>query len=400
VLKPNDLVMGMEKIANEVVKHCQHGKQSEGSVDDLACGQFYGDNVKDWVQCGLHGTAAAISILLLFGENNHVNVAKKLIKFAKKYNAESQNADDKLNTIKQAELLTSLTFNSLAEESSYATELKNSLLAKQDQSNGAWCYFLDDVNKHSEVATCYAVIALNNIMPSNSEELLKSTKYLWERQRHFLAQSEASDIYAIAIRSLILFTLSNCKANNSGNAYTQKDLKSDIKRLWNICRPQYQSQFEVTVEYDRKHKNQYLRLPWQIYLSHALLLKDPTCFYTITFQRYLSKVNQAAQAGGYKYAHAGQYLSTRTNAILFSFLDAAKKLTPPKSLISQGIDQFSEAWSKLWVRASVIFALGFCFLTWSNQWKELLGNLNSLWGDFIGAIVINALAWINSKGRR
>jgi hypothetical protein len=396
-LNPDDLTKGMEKIADEIVNHCKHGKQSTSLTDDkLACGQFYGDSVKNRTQSGLHGAAAAVSILLGSGKTTHVEVAKKILKFAQEYSSEPQNTDDALNTIKQAEILAAL--NDLADNSAYSNDLKNRLLTKQNASNGAWCDYLDEVDKHSEVATCYAVIALHTRV--TPDKLLKSKNFLWDKQLNLLSPSKASDIYAIAVRSLILYTLANCKINDSGSEYTKKDLKNNIKEIWEICRPQYKAEFEVTVEYDRNNKNQYLRLPWQIYLAHALLISEPTCFYTIGFQSYLSKLNKAANNGGYKYEHAGKYLSTRTNAILYNFLCTANKANPHKSYFYMLLDYCSEIWANTWIRAFVVFVLGFIFLKWSNEWKTLLENQNPLWGDFIGALVISALSWLYSSGKR
>jgi hypothetical protein len=398
-LNPNDLAKGMEKIADEIFKHCQHGKQSQpyNANGSLSCGQFYGDSVKERVQCGLHGAASAISILLLTRKTNHADVAKKLLKFTKEFNNNNQKPDDELNTIKQAEILAAI--NDLAEEPNYPIELKNKLINKQDCSSGAWAYFLDE-QKVSEVATCYVVLALNGRLASDSEVLIKAQNFLWKSQCDLLEQSKASDIYAIAIRSLILYTLAKCNLTNSGISFSKKELNSSIVELWNICRPQYKSQFEVTVEYDRNDKNQYLRLPWQIYLANAVILANSSYYYTINFQKYLSVLYKAAQAGGYKYDHAGKFFSTRTNAILYSFLDSAYKSNPKKYLLNWLRDQFLEAWAKNYIRTGAVFVLGLAFLSWSNQWKDILSEQSQFWGDFIGAIVISGLSWLFSMGRR
>ncbi|MFZ2405999.1 MAG: hypothetical protein WAW41_12745 [Methylobacter sp.] len=397
-LEPNQLTKGMEKIAEEIFKHCKYGKQSENLANGaLACGQFYGDNVKNRIQRGLHGTSAAISILLASQKQEYVDIAKKLLIYTKnRQTYDPQNVDDDLNTIKQAETLMAL--NNLADDPQYLQSLKDRLLNKQNASDGSWSHFFDD-NTPSEEATCYAVLSLHNKI--SPEKLIKSKEYLWKKQEALLDKSKSSDIYAIAIRSLILYTLASCQSNDANSLYTPKQLITEVKNLWNICRPEYRSDFEVTVEYYRKDKNQYLRLPWQIYLAHALLLTNNTYFYSKRFQRFLLILYQAAKEnGGYKYQHEGIFLSTRTNAILYRFFDYAKSITPHKATITKLTDDFLEAWSHSWIRTGVILALGFRFLTWSNQWKELLNDQSPLWGDFIGALVISALSWLYSTGRR
>lgn len=395
-LEPDDLANGMEKITDEVFKHCEHGAQKNGLNNNaLACGQFYGDSVKSRGQRGIHGTAAAISILLASDKKKHVDVAKRLLIYAKDHcTIDPHTVDDDLNTSKQAEILAAL--NDSADAPDYLLNLKTKLLNKKNPSDGFWGYFLDEDDKPSEVATCYAVLALNNRVPA--DQLLTSKKFLWKGQRDLEEQSKASDIYAIAIRSLILYVLATCKPDTA--AYSQKDLKLAIKNLWNICRPHYKSAFEVPVEYERKEKNQYLRLPWQIYLAHALLLTDPTCFYTKRFQEYLSTLNQSAQSGGY-YEHAGKYFSTRANAILFKFFACASKLTPHKTLYIRFIDPSLESWvQKKWVRLSAVGTLGVLGLLLSNYCKEQLNAQSPVWVEVIGWGFSATLTWLYSTGRR
>lgn len=398
-LNPNDLKKGMAKIADEICSHCKHGDQSKKYKDNggLSCGQFYGGNVRNRVQCGLHGAASAMSILLLTKKSEHTDVAKKLLNFIKEFIKNKNKPDDVLNTIKKAEILASI--NELADDQNYLSDLKKELMSKQDESTGAWAYFLDE-EEVSEVATSYVVLALCGRLESDSNVLINAQNYLWKSQFTLLEQSKASDIYAIAIRSLILYTLAKCDLANSEITFSKKELNSSILELWNICRPQYKSQFEVTVEYNRKDKNQYLRLPWQIYLANAVILADSSYYYTISFQKYLSILDNAAQTGGYKYDQAGKFFSTRTNSILYTFLDTACKLDPKKKFLNGLRDQFLELWAKKYIRAIVVFMLGFGFLFLSNYSKGILSDQSPLWTDVIGAILILFLSWLYSTGRR
>ena len=396
-INPNDLKAGLTEISNQVAEHCQDGNQNNGLENDtLACGQFYGDNVKERLQRGLHGTAAAILILLSSQKNEHVAIAKKLIVYAKNHKSiDSKNSDDDLNIIKQSEILASI--NNLAEEHDYCKQLKNTLLSQQSASNGSCGFYIDD-KLPSELATGYLILALYEyVTPS---QITKSAKYLWEKQRKLESDKKSSDIYAIGLRSFILYVLSICMKDGIEGVFTSKDLFSDIVNLWHYSSSHYNSQFEIFIEYYYNEKNSYIRLPWQIYLAHALLLSDSSYFYSKRFQRYLSVLNKSSLSGGYKYDFVGPYFSTRTNAILYSFLKFASECKPHVSLAFKIKDVFVELWINTWIRSTAIFILSLGVLLGSNYFKQPLNEQSPLWTEIIGAGITTCLAWLYGTGKK
>lgn len=401
ILKPSDLATSLQQIASKVADHCEHGEQSKNLQNMLACGQFYGNDVRPRRQKGLHGSAAAAGLLLASQTKHNIEIAKKLLKYTENHSNTPENDLDNLNTIKQAEILAAIDGRiNLAEASDYCQKLINNLITYRDSSTGSWGYFLDNKDKvDSKVATSHALLALHQHVPP--DDLLKTKEYLWKKQESLIASSNASDIYAIAIRSLILFSLAKCKNNNNTTEpFNEKELRMQTSNLWKKCRSFYESSFEVTVEYHWDDKNQYLRLPWQIYLAHAVLLVDNSIFYTARFQKYLESISrQVAEQGGYKYDHAGRFLSTRTNGILYNFIDFARNLNPPKNYISIAKEKSLEIWRSKIVRIPIIFGLGVGTLYFAEINKALLESHSSLLNDLINGATTAFLAWLYGTGK-
>lgn len=390
-IKPDDLKKSLKKIAIKVANHCENGQQNTGfnTNERLACGQFYGEGVENRTQRGLHGSAAAIAILLASQEQDHINIAKKLLLYTKSY----RNNNDDINTIKQSEILASFKDNiSQTDSSEYASNLKNKIVSAMNQLNGTWSYFIDE-EETSEIPTCYALLALHKQVSPNS--LSKSKDFLWEHQKSLIEKSKQLDIHAVAIRSLILYVLAKCcDGNTTGATYGLKDLRDTTICLWKDCRLQYELSFELTVEYYHNEKNYYLRLPWQIYLAHATLIMDNSIFYSKIFQKYLATLNLEAKDGGYKYIYSGKYLSTRTNSILYLFFNYASNITPHKNHLMIINDYLNEQWRLKLVRLFVIFILGCLFLYIANENKKFLDEQSSLLNDTLNGLITAFLAYI------
>ena len=388
-IKPSDLVAGAEKIATEISEHCKFGKQSEGLNGKFACGQFYGENVRGRAQRGLYGTASAISILLGVGSTEYVTTAKQLISFVedrgtieKGILTEAKLQEDDLLTIKQAYLLAGLT--NAADKASFETQLKEKLLAAKNAAHGSWGLFLDD-SEPSEVATCYVLQALEGRLPD--DELKKTRSYLWTVQEQ-LAQRGLADPDAIARRCLILFTLSRNFDNPRVDVPPKDKLSAAVKSLWLHARPLYSSDYEISVEFNRNERNHYIRIPWQIYLVHALLRVDPPALYSQRVQAFLTRINTSALSGGYAYVQAGQYLASKTNWIVFALLNYAGKITQTPSWPFKARDWLGERWATPWIRFAVVVALGFLGLLLSNRFKAQLDSLSPLWPEVIAGIYI------------
>jgi len=409
-LEPSDLSLSLSKIAEEVFEHCQHGAQSEGivAIDPQhpvrACGQFYGNDVRNRGQRGLHGTAAAVGILLSTRKGPYVDEANRLLNYVNRRMAIEQGAgvtdlsqiiDDESNTIKQSELLASI--NSLASDPSCVPALIEKIFTGQDATSGAWGFFLDE-KISSNIATCYAVLGLHDrVLP---EKLQKAWKYLWDEQNQLTKRSEAFDVDAIARRSLILYTLIVSATDNSPGPFSKKELVATITSLWRHCQRQYEYPFEVTIEYHRGSKNHYVRIPWQIYLAHALLRANSSYFYSIRFQQYISALIQRAVQGGYAYSQAGPFLSTRTNHILYEFLSFASTLEPRVSVLFRAVDRLGEYWANDWVRMTSVTLIGLCGLKVSNMMNHQLLGQSSIVSNVIASVFIMLLCWLYSKGNR
>ena len=405
-IRPNDLDAGLAKITENIRDHCNQGSQSKGLKDALACGQFFGQDVSERAQRGLHGTAAALRILL--GEPNpgHENVAtaKALLKYTQdrsKYEegqgagTKDSIADDEQNTIKQAELLAALSPTVRADH--YRDLLLGQIKGGMDQATGAWSFFLDE-NNPQDVPTAYAVIALN--LRGMRDDFTKARNYLWSAQQSLAQSSDAQDVNAIARRSIDLYALAVSESKETAQEFSSKELQNSITSLWKQCRPFYSSPYEITVEYYRANKNHYVKIPWQIYLAQALLLVRPNELYSSRYQEFLSSLMLQAQSGGYRYEHGGPYRSTRTNASVYALLSYAATLDVTPTALFKAQDFLRELWVKPWFRTAVIFMLGFLLLYATDGAKQRLDAHSPLWPNVISSLLVTGLAWLYGRGRR
>jgi hypothetical protein len=112
------------------------------------------------------------------------------------------------------------------------------------------------------------------------------------------------------IGALVLYVLT---------CYTDEDrtfLRERYRDLSLRLRAQFALSSEANYEYTRAGKQDYVRIPWQIYLVQAAArLFSLTRFYSPAIQRKATEVLQAAASPeGLRYGASGGWLSTRTQA--------------------------------------------------------------------------------------
>ena len=290
-----------------------------------------------------------------------------------------------------------MAINELASEPAYMASLLDKVKNGRDVSNGTWSFFLGD-NTPSDVATCYAAMSVYKRVPS--EDLSKSRAYLWKTQLDLERPSKSGDISAIARRSLILYTLTKTSSDGRSSGPARREVTAQVKTLWHFCRSKYLSPSEFVVEYYRGDKNHYIRIPWQIYLAHALLCVDPSCFHTKIFHQYLTTLHTSALQGGYVFDYAGPYFSTRTNAILCSFLNDASIAKPEASIVVVVRDTIHEYWTKPWIRLTFVFLLSAFIAHISNVSKPIMDHQSSLSINLISGGITAFFAWLYGTGRQ
>lgn len=149
------------------------------------------------------------------------------------------------------------------------------------------------------LATAHALrcLAANNL-PTEEED--------WRYLREYLQSGD--DVY---IRCFVLYVLSIYDTHAE-----RKILQSSYKALFDLLSREFNAQTEANHEYTRYGAQDYVRIPWQIYLVQACAKLYPlTRFNNFAIQRKITSVaTQISSATGYRYNASGKYLSTRTYA--------------------------------------------------------------------------------------
>lgn len=152
------------------------------------------------------------------------------------------------------------------------------------------------------LATAHALrcLAANNL-PTEIED--------WRYLREYLQSGD--DLY---IRCFTLYVLSLYDIHEE-----RKMLQASYRALFDSLSREFNAQTEANHEYTRYGAQDYVRIPWQLYLVQACAKLYPLSrFNSFVVQRKIVSVaTQISSATGYRYNASGSYLSTRTYACVW-----------------------------------------------------------------------------------
>lgn len=394
-----ELGTGLTKIAESVLRQCNDGAQSKdlGSENYRACGQFYGPKVLDRKQLGLHGMAAAVTILHASRVQNAETTAHHVASFCESlFSDPSQSKvdpDDLKNILKISELLSALSGSD--QDKSFADMLHKLLNDNRNPSDGGWGFYTDE-SISNEVPTAYALVALAPRVPLG--DLLTTRKFLWDRYVELSKKPEVSDIGSTGRRVLILYALASY-FNHEDKTAQDKAVSSEVRKLWRELSEAYKTPFEMTEEYHRGDKNHYVRIPWQVYLAHALIQVDSRYYYSVRFQKFFESLHRSALADGYCYPHSGSLLSTRTNSAVAQLISSAISKKPSKNFAFAIFDGVREGLSISWIRYPLVIALAIVILRVTDYYKQQAADHNPLWIEVIGNGLNLFLIWLATTRR-
>lgn len=152
------------------------------------------------------------------------------------------------------------------------------------------------------LATAHALrcLAANNL-PTRPED--------WRYLREYL--SDGSDVY---VRCFVLLVLATYDPDRD-----RASLQSSWRECFTALRAEFHGHAEANHEYTRCGEQDYVRVPWQIYLVQACARLFPlTRFNGIVVQRKLCDIaRQISGPAGFRYDASGSHLSTRTYACVW-----------------------------------------------------------------------------------
>ena len=286
-----------------------------------AAGQYLTEYQR--TQRGIYGTAAAIRVLadgqlstperellpkLIKYLHARPQIERALAKDASEHRAvEAALEFDQTSTVKAADLLYALSYVSPAIP--MRDQLIQTLIGSLSLGRiptGGWSYLLSASGQPTVIATAHVVRALHaNRVPLNDSDLGVIQNFIsnWDSR----AQDAPTACFALL-------------ALSRTGAYSDRDLRKSLKKLWVACEPMMHSDAEANYEYVSGRTHYFVREPWQLQLAELACRVSPfrIFLYPLLQQRLMAAAAAACQPMGLRYALSGPYVPTRTNG---AFLD-------------------------------------------------------------------------------
>jgi hypothetical protein len=398
VIPVQDVSNALGSVQALFIDQCEHGAQTKQLNDfgAAACGQYL--KYKSSRQRGLHGTAAALSVLARGQTDETRSLSSKILHYLNdrdeielKVAGAGQDIGARLdadhkNVIKLAEVLYGLHFvsSAIGARDPLVKRIAEDLLGGLYEDKG-WSYFLGDGEAAQILPTAYAVRALVAHGYQVDEPI---ASLLHELDRPSSAQTD------VFVRTAGIFALTFIEPRPA--TVTPDKLRRILTRAWRHLETLLDQDLEANIEYSRGDANYYVRVPWQLYLiAVSARVRPYRVFSSSRLQRRFRVMLRAANGGGFFYPHSGERVSSRTNAILYDSLELIRSdVTRNTWLQAAGTvtDRFRLA---LGSRAIAILGSLFAFtvIVYSiTQWVTERRSLADLAPELIGSFLIVLLA--------
>jgi hypothetical protein len=204
------------------------------------------------------------------------------------------------------------------------------------------------------------------------------------------------------IKSFVLYVL----------AVYRPDLASSCKQSWRRLYRQLANEFSLTeseanYEYTRFGQQDYVRVPWQLYLIQSCARLFPlTQFGAFAIQaKVTSIVDGITSVDGFRYAASGPYLSTRTYACVFEMFTEIKDYNLSRPLPGAVLRTYGSAtkalgsrWWNATAYALMLAVAVFSLVVWLRAPDHSLGDLAP---NFLAeAVIVMAVIASNRVRRR
>lgn len=348
----------------------------------LACGQYL--DHPNFEQRGLYGTAAAIRVLADEATSSPTHaeqIAKMLVYVVNRSQVERTAVSPSVyrdliarrirlqrsDVFRMADVGFSLTFVSsvIPLRDQALTLIQRVLSDAQNQPSG---YAVgSEGGEPNPLATAHALrcLAANNL-PTRRED--------WRYLQDYLLSGD--DIY---VKCFILYVLATFDREAD-----RKLLQSSFKTISSSLSREFNAQTEANHEYTRDNAQDYVRIPWQVYLIQACARLFPlTKFNSFSIQQKLASIAmQIASTEGFRYDASGKYLSTRTYACVWQALSEVLGFNYTSPMPRFAISFLSGVTRVLSSRLSytILFALMavvaiLSFITWIHSSQHSIGDL-------------------------
>lgn len=388
------------RIADLFLNQCMYGEQSTTlPTGAKACGQFL--QFRNSPHRGIYGTAAAIRVLAKDERQEARDLLPELIKYIeerrpleeallpardkRRSRLNEQILRDEENVIKLSELLYALALIPNARTEHLANAIAQRLKQGKIDKRG-WGYFLDQrLGDPQLLPTAHAVRAL----ATHGHDVKDEVHYLLDAL-NTPAASQSSLRTDISVRVFCLYVLTFSPGNL---AEREEDLPRAFRPMWRSLEALLNDDIEQNVEYARKEVHYYVRVPWQLYLlALACKLSPLRAFASHAAQSRLDAIVSAVNTQeGFLYPHSGEWVSSRTNAILYDVFQIIEDQLPRSSALllpALAVDRARKALNS--TLATVIgYSLATTLIVASlYQFKKQAGGLKELAPNFLSWIIL------------
>jgi hypothetical protein len=317
-------------IRDKFVHDCMSGDRARVLPAGMyASGQYF--DLPTRTQRGLHGTAAALRVTA--EESSSGDATRRVARGIVNYLQHREETEltlatsavrqreltldklrhDRINTVKQAEVLRALSFvpHGLATSDDLKTRVSDQILAGQAQDGRGWAFILGSPQPSHVLPTAHVVRALAaNGHPVN-HWAASLARGLVGRSKETRTDYLAGCIDCFALQVLIEI-----------EGLSRLESRIVLDSLWRILYRHLDTPREANVDFFDGDRQNFVRVPWQLHVV--------TCSAAIRpYRRYLSgeaqRTLQAVVCGvldddGFRYPESGEHLSTRTYAYIYDSL--------------------------------------------------------------------------------
>lgn len=373
----------------------------------FAGGQFFSQPE----QRGLLGTAAALRVLSLESRSDqrsrevasgivHYLADRERIELDASRTPTSERSlwrrkvpRDHRNTIRQSELLLSLTFvpSAVAACDGLKTEVATRLLGGRSQDGDGWGYELSN-GRGSLLPTCHAVRALARNGNDVTSELLALGSGLQERISR--RESDIRTAYVDCFTVLILDEL---------DALASRTERAAIDHLWQLLVHHMDVSREANIDVLGGPANDFVRVPWQSHLmSLAVRIRPWRRFLAPQVQRRLGDMADGILGQpGFRYPDSGDSVSTRTYAYLYetisTILEARGGVASVDSAVAQVLRAAERPRRSVVRLVRILAGVGaVTTILWSILMWRLgrTGSWTDLAPNFVAGLVLACLGWL------
>ena len=387
-----------DQIRKLFFKQCAHGRQTTSLPGPAAaaCGQFL--NVLESPQRGLHGTAAAIRVLVGDTRQETVALVSRMVEYIRQRDHYEPNKREKCgrddnNVDKTSEAIIALQHIQTAQD--IVAKLANRLRSGFMQGQG-WSWFIDDHGAPEPFPTAFACYALSCV--GSGTEVDGARQYLMKCLQQNNPKNGSGKRYADTMTYVFCLYVMTVLTSGQTNSEERRFLRDTFDSIWHRLEPLLGDDLEQNIEYWDGSETRYVRIPWQPYLlalaSHYRVHRR---FSSLAAQAKLVHILDMVKNDNYLYPYSGKFLSSRTYGILYEALEIIHRNVEHRHLLHLVLlwDYVMRLLRIKPVRGLVFVLVTVALAYVAYRWYLIRGqeDYSGIFGNIVAAWLLYVLSW-------